>query len=128
MSLSPNLSSGLFNVAEDYSSNLLSLDDWLLQGKNSRFFFRATGEAMAPLVLSNDVLIIDRALTPKSGDLIICSLGEDYLCRRFIRDAQGTRLVPAHPRHPTLNISRDSDFIIFGVVTGLARPFRGQAA
>ena len=53
---------GLFGIHDDFSEKYQSLDERFIKNKASTFFFKASGKAMAPLILPDDVLIVDRSV------------------------------------------------------------------
>ena len=86
-SLIANVTCGLFGTAEDHPATSLSLDELYELGAPSIFLFRAKGDSMRPRILPDDILIVDRSLTPKNGDTVIISYQGELICKKiFLRN------------------------------------------
>ena len=92
---------GLFGVSDDFSEDFLSLDSKLILHPEATFFFRASNDVLAPDILKNDILIVDRSKTPKKGDVVILYHDGERLCRRWpcgLEDAEVFGTVTANIR------------------------------
>jgi len=92
---------GLFGVQDDFFEEYLSLDSHFVKNKKSTFFFRAQGASMSPLIMPNDVLIVDRSLAPKSGQICIFTLEDKFICKRYFKSSQGVVLRSENRSHKT---------------------------
>ncbi len=114
---------GLFGLSEDHKSSYQSLDEFFIKKTHSTFFFKAKGYSMEPLIMSDDVLIVDRSKEVKSGQVIVASIEGEFMCKQYIKDDDQIILRSINPRCEDI-IARDfQDYILFGAVTGLARKF-----
>ena len=69
------------------------------------------------LQLDGDEVIVDRALTPRDGDVVVAVLdGELTLKRLFIR-SERVLLKAENPRFPDIAVDTLSELTIWGVVT-----------
>lgn len=112
---------GLFGVTDDFTEEYLSLDELLLKNKTSTFPLRAKGDSMAPLIMQNDVLIIDRSLTPKSGQICIFGFEGNLICKRYLKTNKGILLRSENHSHKDIILNNESDLLLWGVVRGIAR-------
>ncbi len=112
---------GLFNISDDHIEKYQSLDAHFIQNKASTFFFRAESAAMSPLILRNDVLIVDRSFELTPDKIIVVSIDGDMLCRRYVREPRASWLVAGNPLFKNILITPEMNLLFFGVVTGLAR-------
>ena len=112
---------GLFGIADDFTEDRLSLDELLIQDREATFYFKAAGDSMAPFIEEGDILIVDGSLTPKSGQVIIAFYEGQRLCKRLLYRANKASLHSENPRYRPLDICEESEFQIFGVVTGIIR-------
>lgn len=70
---------GFPSPADDYLDMDLNLHDYLVQHPSATFCVRAIGDSMVDAgIQSSDVMVIDRALTPKNNDIILA-------CKRNIK-------------------------------------------
>ncbi len=116
--------SGLFGISEDHIEKYQSLDLRFIKNRAATFFFEASGIAMSPLILSKDVLIVDRSVDPSSGHIVVGSLNDQaFICRRFVKDANGLLLRAENPDSSDIKVEDDMDLKIFGVVRSIVREF-----
>ncbi len=112
---------GLFGIADDFTEDRLSLDELLIADREATFYFKARGDSMAPFIEEGDILIADASLTPKSGQIIIAYFEGTRLCKRLIYRGRRACLHSENPRYRPLSICEESEFQVFGVVTGIIR-------
>lgn len=103
---------GFGSVASESGVTRLDLHDVLIRHAQATFLMRATGDAMNTLgIHSGDLLLIDRALTPSHGHVVIAVLDDEFVCRQLYKENGGFCL-----RAPQEQ-SKDSEFQVWGVVT-----------
>lgn len=112
---------GLFGVQDDFFEEYLSLDEFLFKNKSSTFPLRAQGDSMAPLILPNDVIIVDRSITPRSGQICVFAYEGNLICKRYIKSNVGIILRSDNRIHRDLVINAEIEVILWGVVRGIAR-------
>jgi len=114
------VAAGFPSPASDYLEAQLDLNAHLIDSPSSTFFVRADGESMQGRgIFTGDLLIVDRSLTPKNGQIIIAALNGELTCKTL--DTKNRCLVAANPRYAPIPISEDSEFSIEGVVTASIR-------
>jgi SOS-response transcriptional repressor LexA len=65
-------SNGFPSPAEHEQATPLSLDRYLIDHPLATFFVRVAGEALRPrAILDGDILVVDRAVVPQVGDLVV---------------------------------------------------------
>ncbi len=96
----------------------LDLNRYLVRHPAATFFVRVSGDSMPGAgINSGDILIVDRAVSHHSGQIIIAVLNDESLVKR-LRVAEGqTWLDSENPAYQTIGIEPDDDFEVFGVVT-----------
>lgn len=117
---------GLFGIADDYAQKYQSLDERFIHNKASTFFFEASGDSMEPLIREKDILIVDRSITANHGRIIVGYLDGHFICKRLIRMGSQLILRSENKLHRDISINEDSDFIIWGVVSGQARDLKNS--
>ena len=77
-----SVSAGFPSPATDYMENKLDLNEYLIKHPASTFIVKAKGLSMTDAgILSGDLLIVDRSITPKSNDIVILLKSkENYDC------------------------------------------------
>ncbi|MFT6914932.1 MAG: DNA polymerase V [Motiliproteus sp.] len=115
-----SISAGFPSPASDYLEARLDLNAHLIQSPSSTYFVRAEGDSMRGRgIFSGDLLVVDRSITPKSGQIVIAALDGELTCK--ILDTERRCLVAANPRYPSIPITQESAFSIEGVVIASVR-------
>ena len=110
---------GFPSVAQDYSGGELSLDDYLIDHPDTTVIIRVTGDSMTGAgIFDGDLLIVDRSLDPREGDVVVAVLDDDFTVKRLLRDVHGAYLHAENPNYPDIRPAFEGENIIWGVVTG----------
>lgn len=109
---------GFPSPADDYFEETLDLNQHLIKHRDATFFVRATGVALLDAgMCPGDLLIVDRALTANSGNIIIAVLDGELLVRRLVYRGNSAFLCPENSNFSEIQVTADRDFSIWGVVT-----------
>lgn len=112
-----SVSAGFPSPADDYIENKLDLNEYLIKNPSSTFFVRVTGDSMINAgVFSGDILIVDRSLIPKSGNIIIAILDGELTVKRLIIKGKQVILAPENTNYKEIIISGNTQFNVWGVV------------
>jgi hypothetical protein len=66
------VSAGFPSPADGYQEGRLDLNEHLIANRSSTFLIRAVGDSMRGAgILDGDLLVVDRSLQPRSGDIVI---------------------------------------------------------
>lgn len=101
--------------ARDWWEVPLSLDEICDLKNPAVFLFRYEGEDI-PFVKKGAVLVVDKSLTPKAGDLVLITTGDEMTIQRF--DALRTKL------HQNKEEQSEEEVATEGVVTRVLNVFR----
>ncbi|MDR3110555.1 MAG: translesion error-prone DNA polymerase V autoproteolytic subunit [Planctomycetaceae bacterium] len=116
---------GFPSPAEDTPTEQLDLAQHLIKHPEATFFLRVSGESMTGAgIFDGDLLIVDRSLTPSSGDIVIAILDGEFTVKRLVMDGKRIELRPDNPKFKTLKLTEESQLEIWGVVTGSIKSFR----
>lgn len=99
---------GFPNAAEDQNFGSLSLDSLVVKHRASTFFWRLAAETPELHWRAGAVLVVDRALTPTQGKIVVAVSEGDFVLARFHQQ----RLVSLDNRPLT-----DETVVVWGVVT-----------
>jgi DNA polymerase V len=96
----------------------LDLNELLITHPMATFFVRAAGDAMKGAgIVSGDLLIVDRSLTASDKSVVIAVVNAEFMLRRLIKREGRLYLSPENRAYPIVEISKESDFEVWGVVT-----------
>ena len=112
------VSAGYPSPADDYLDGSLDLNQHLIKHPTATFLVRVAGESMREAgIHSGDVLIIDRALTPTDGSVIIAVVNGELTVKRLSKRHGKLMLMPENQQYPLLAITETTAFEVWGVVT-----------
>jgi len=115
--VSASVQAGFPSPADDYIDRTLDLNELLVDHPAATFFIRVSGDSMKDAgIYHGNILIVDRAETPKSGNIIIAALDGELTVKRLLKDSTGLYLVPENPQYKAIRVSEESNFEIWGVV------------
>ncbi|KEI71454.1 LexA family protein [Endozoicomonas elysicola] len=116
---------GFVSPAADYLQETLSLDQLLIRHPAATFFARAQGQSMEGAgIFNEDILIIDRSLTPKSGDVVIALLDGELIVKRLVYRESKPVLQSENPDYPPIVLDSEQNLDVWGVVTEVVHHLR----
>ena len=117
-------SSAFGSPGTDSTVRRIDLNDALIRHPDATFVMRAAGAAMHEAgIADGDVLLVDRAVTPTHGAVVIAVVDGELLCRRLERAparqgaAAATRLVAADGVTAPIALTAETPLEVWGVVT-----------
>lgn len=115
------VAAGFLSPADDHVETLLDLNEHLIKNPASTFCVRVEGESMLGAgIHPNDLLIVDRGLSPQSGHVVIAAVNTELTVKRLaIDNANQVTLHPENDRFPVIAIQEGMHFHILGVVTNV---------
>jgi DNA polymerase V len=114
---------GFPSPAEDYVEATLDLNEYLIDRPAATYFVRVAGDSMINAgINSGDILIVDRSKSPKSGEIVVAQIDNDFTVKRYHQGKDGVVLSPENEDFKAVKIS-DDQLITMGVVTGVVRRF-----
>ena len=66
-------------------------------------------------IFEDDIIIVDRSLEAPDNDVVIAAVNGAFTIKTLRTDP--LRLVPENPNYPEIQITENTDFELFGVVT-----------
>ena len=116
------ISAGFPSPADDFNQTRISLDDELIKNKDSTFYAKVNGQSMIDAGLdNNDLLVIDRSLEPANNKIAVCFLDGEFTVKRLRVEKNEVWLQPENPNYPIINITKDNDFVVWGIVTNVIK-------
>jgi DNA polymerase V len=112
------IAAGFPSPADDYIEQHLDLNDHLIDHPAATFLVRVSGDAMTGASIHDgDLLIVDRALEPVDGRIVIAAVNGELTVKRLAWRDGAAWLVPKNPAYAPLPLSEDLEGVIWGVVT-----------
>ncbi len=109
---------GFPSSADDYVETSLDLNSHLVQHPAATFFVKVEGNSMIQgNIHPGDILVVDRALSPSNGKVVIAILDGEFTVKRIRQKNHATWLVADNPDYPPIPMEKHQDCQIWGVVT-----------
>ncbi|MDQ0730033.1 LexA family protein [Arthrobacter sp. B1I2] len=112
------VAAGFPSPAQDYFDGRIDLNAHLIKDITSTFVVRVTGDSMEGAGISDgDELIVNRALEPKDGSVVIAVLDGELTVKRLRITRTGVVLQAENPKYPDIRVPALSELTIWGVAT-----------
>ncbi|MGM9773792.1 MAG: LexA family protein [Candidatus Egerieousia sp.] len=109
---------GFSAQAHDYMERGIDLNRELIHNPASTFFGRVSGDAMSGAGLEeDDIVVIDKSLQAKDGDIAVCYIDGEFTLRRVSVDGEFLWLTADNPKYRKIKVDKSEEFPIWGVVT-----------
>lgn len=107
---------GFPSPAQDYYDAPLDLMEHLVKDRTSTFILRVSGSSMEGAGISDgDELIVDRALSPNDGSVVVAILDGELTVKRLRITVRGVVLQAENASYPDLTVGELSELDIWGV-------------
>lgn len=109
---------GFGSPADDTGVTRLDLNDILVKHPLATFMMRVSGGSMRDAGIDDgDLVLVDRAITPSNGQVVIAVVSDELICRRFAAEGDAVRLQAANGDTADIVLDESGEVQIWGVVT-----------
>ena len=116
---------GFPSPAADFEVKRHDLNDLLITHPAATFMWQARGLSMVDLGIGDgDLLVCNRALTPKHGDRVIAEVDGDFAVKQLFKRSGMLQLRSGNPTFPPIIFREGQMMTICGVVTASIRQFK----
>jgi DNA polymerase V len=116
---------GFRSPAEDRDDAPLDLHTLLIRHPATTFFVEVADEALVDSgIFAGDILVVERALHPAYGALVVVALDGELLARHYCPDSDALHLLPAHPDFAPIRVRQRARYQLWGVVTATVHRLR----
>ena len=107
---------GFPSPAQDYVEQTIDLNQHCVPHPAATFYVRASGHSMIGEGINDgDMLIIDRAITARHGDIVLACLDGEFTVK--ILQSDPPALLPSNQDFSPIILQEGQELDIFGVVT-----------
>ena len=112
------VAAGFPSPADNYVERRLDLNEHLIKHKEATFFVRVNGDSMTGAgIFDNDLLVVDRAINPEVGRIVVASINGELTVKRLMRNEGKMWLVAENSAYAPIEMKEGMEFVIWGVVT-----------
>lgn len=109
---------GFPSPAQDYMELAIDLNKELIKHPTSTFYGRVVGDSMKDEgIEEGDILVIDKSLELMDDDLAVCFIDGDFTVKRVRLESDAAWLVPSNVKYPPIKVTKDNEFMVWGIVT-----------
>lgn len=109
---------GFPSPAQDYMEQAIDLNKELIKHPASAFFGCVVGDSMRDEgIEEGDILVIDKSLELQDDDLAVCFIDGDFTVKRVRIEPNAVWLIPANPKYSLIKVTKENEFIVWGIVT-----------
>lgn len=113
-----SVQAGFPSPAEDYIEDRLDLNEHLIDHPAATYFVRVAGTSMLEAgIHDGDILVVDRALEPVDGKVVVASINGNLSVKRLKKEDDTVYLVAENDDYDDIEITPHNDFQVWGVVT-----------
>lgn len=115
--LNARVQAGFPSPAEDLGGKRIDVLEHLIKHPQATYQMAVQGESMRDAgILHGDVVLIDKAITPRNGQIVLAVIDGEFTVKRLSLRAGRMKLMAANPTFPDI-IPRDGQEVsIWGVV------------
>ncbi len=112
------IKAGFPSPAQDYLEQAIDLNKELIRHPASTFYGRVIGDSMRDEgIEEGDILVIDKSLELMNDDLAVCFIDGEFTLKRVRLEPEVVWLVPSNPKYPSIKVTKENDFMVWGIVT-----------
>ena len=116
------IQAGFPSPAQGSFADSVDLNHELINNPAATFCARVIGDSMIDSGINEgDMLILDRSIEPQDGDIAVCFIDGDFTVKRILIKDNEMSLVPANRRYPVIRVPKESNFVVWGVVSHIIK-------
>ncbi len=115
---------GFPSPAEDYIEGRIDLNRELIRNPLATFYVRVSGDSMEPVIHSGALIVVDRMIETRDGDIVIARVGSELCVKRLrISDNGAVWLSSENTIYKPIVITEEMDFEVWGKVSHAIHTF-----
>jgi DNA polymerase V len=109
---------GFPSPAQDEIAGRIDLNHDLIKHPLATFYVRVEGDSMEPRIHSGELLVVDRMVETRDGDVIVARVGCEFMVKRLHTEEDGSIwLLSENPSYSHVQVTEGMDFEVWGKVT-----------
>ncbi len=113
---------GFPSPAEEELADVLSLDEFLVEKKEATYILEVSGDSMVDAgIMPGDMVLVERGREPKTGDIVVAEVDNDWTMKYFRKDGSRVYLEAANDNYP--DFYPEKELKIAAVVKAVLRKY-----
>ena len=113
---------GFPSPATDHMEQPISLDEVLSLRAPHVYLVTIDGDSMQGVgIYSGDLAVVDRAIEPGHGHVVVALLNNDPICKRLCLRGKSVVLQSENPKYPDRYVLEGDELTVWGVITYTVR-------
>ncbi|WP_159467971.1 LexA family transcriptional regulator [Dyadobacter sp. 3J3] len=118
------ISAGFPSPAADFIDVAIDLSKEIVKNPSSTFLGRVKGDSMQDIGIDDgDIIVVDKSLPYKDNCIAVCFIDQEFTVKRILIDKDICWLIAENGKYPPIQVTSESEFIIWGVVTSVIKFF-----
>lgn len=121
------IKAGFPSPAQDYLTECIDLNKELIRRKETTFLARVSGNSLIEAgICDGDIVVIDKSLEAKNGDFVVAFIDGEFTLKEFHHDEKNNCawLIPHNKDFAPIKVTKENDFIVWGVLTYTIKQLR----
>ncbi|MBI3332140.1 repressor LexA [Candidatus Peregrinibacteria bacterium] len=117
------ISAGFAAPVEEQAEEMVTLEQYLVRDRTATFLLRVRGDSMIEAGINEgDLVVVERGATPRTDDVVVGVLDEEFTLKRLKRNKEGKYYFQAENKnYPELHAREELQ--VAGVVRGVIRKY-----
>ena len=117
-----SVQAGFPSPAEEELVDTITIDEYLIQRPEATYMLTIKGDSMIEAgIVTGDIILVERGGTPKSGDIVVAQVDDEWTVKYYIKDTTGVRLDAANAKYKSIRPKRS--LVIGGIVKAVIRKY-----
>ena len=122
--LGSRVAAGFPSPAEDLGAKRIDVLEHLVRHPQATYQMVVKGDSMKDEgIFDGDIILVDRAITPKSGHIVVAVVDGEFVCKKLWHRAGRMKLKAANPTYADIVPKEGQIVEIWGVVLTAFRKF-----
>lgn len=118
------VSAGFPSPADDFLDSRIDLNKELISNSLATYYGRVSGDSMQDLgIHDGDLLVIDKSKPVSNGKVAVCFVDGEFTLKTIKIEKDCFWLIPANEKYKPIQVTKDNDFVVWGIVTYVIKPF-----
>jgi len=117
-----SVQAGFPSPAEEELVDTISLDEFLIRRPEATYMLTVQGDSMTGAgIFPGDIVLVEKGSTPKSNDIVVAQVDEEWTIKYYMKDSNGVRLDAANPQYKSIRPKQS--LVIGGIIKAVIRKY-----